>query len=417
MAKIELAYGLSGRIELDVPREKLVGVHVPPANCVDLRQQVRLALETPLELPALKQAIVEGDRVVLALDVHTPAAEILVDELWTVCQRCGVRAEDLTILQPASDNLSPPDPRLALPADVQSQVAWKIHTPHDEASHRYLASTAAGERIYLASDLADADFVISVGSIAFDSVLGYRGSNSVVYPGLSNAEASARARGEGHDELEPDDERPLRQKIDEVGWLLGTQYTVQVIAGQGAGVAEVYCGSADAVLRAGRDFLAAHWTISLPQDEESVPRPDLVVVAVESDAGGHGWDQLARALAVAQRLVERGGRIAVVTELDLPLGEGLQLIRETSEPSDALRPIRKLAPADMNAALQVARAVDSGRVYLMSHLDNDLVEDLHLIPLENADELARLIGTAERLLVIGGAQHVHGRVEHYSGLS
>ena len=72
------------------------------------------------------------------------------------------------------------------------------------------------------------------GMIAYDSLLGYRGTNSVFYPGLSNTEAIARTRGEGHSELGPDDERPLRQTIDEIAWLLGTQFSVQVPGQNGA---------------------------------------------------------------------------------------------------------------------------------------------------------------------------------------
>ena len=40
-----------------------------------------------------------------------------------------------------------------------------------------------------------------------------------------------KARGQGHAELGPDDERPLRQLGDEVGWLLGSLFTVQTSRG------------------------------------------------------------------------------------------------------------------------------------------------------------------------------------------
>ena len=49
----------------------------------------------------------------------------------------------------------------------------------------------------MAREVVDADFLISAGSIAFDPLMGYRGTNSVFYPGLSSADAMRRPRGRG----------------------------------------------------------------------------------------------------------------------------------------------------------------------------------------------------------------------------
>src|SRR5690606_348627 len=105
-------------------------------------------------------------------------------------------------------------------------------------------------------------------------------------------EAVKRAHGQGHTELGSDDERPLRQMVDEVGWLLGTPFTIQVVPSSGGGLSEVLTGAIDSVYRRGRSLLVDHWLIRLPE------RVDTVVVAVDEDAGGHGWNQVATALAL-----------------------------------------------------------------------------------------------------------------------
>ena len=80
---------------------------------------------------------------------------------------------------------------------------------------------------------------LPIGTTAFDPLLGYRGTHSVVYPGLSTVDALARTVGQGHRELAPRDSRPLRQLVDEIAWLMGIQFVVQVVAASGEGFLDV----------------------------------------------------------------------------------------------------------------------------------------------------------------------------------
>ena len=105
-----------------------------------------------------------------------------------------------------------------------------------------------------------------------------------------------------HSELGPDDERPMRQIIDEIGWLLGTQFTIQVIPSAGKGAANVLAGATEAVFRRGTQLLSDAWLIELEH------RAQTVVVAVDLDAAGHGWNQIGAALGTARNLVAKGGQ-------------------------------------------------------------------------------------------------------------
>jgi hypothetical protein len=279
-----------------------------------------------------------------------------------------------------------------------------MHAPVSEEDCHYLATTMGGERVYLAKELLDAEVVISLGQIAFDAVIGYRGTNSVFYPGLASPEAKAKAAGQGHRELGPENERPLRQLIDEVAWLLGSQFTVQVIPSLHGGSAHVLAGQSDAVLRRGKELVNRHWMVELDY------RAEIVVVGVEEDAAGHGWEQIGRALATARNLVAKGGRIVVLSELNQPPGEGLSLLMRYDDPAEGLRPLRKAAPDDLRPASELAEAVDWADVYLLSRLDSDLVENLFMIPLESESEAKRLLGLNEQVLFLPSAQHIFGRI-------
>ncbi|MGQ0633972.1 MAG: lactate racemase domain-containing protein [Planctomycetaceae bacterium] len=402
---LTLNYGFTRSVTCDLDPRALVARHAGPAACENVAEATRAQLQGPLDFPPLKQACVPGDSVVVALDRHTPEGAEVLAEIWAVVSRRGIEPQSFHIIQPvALDGVPLPDPRRLFPEEVRRAVRWTIHDPTDSSRLAYLATTARGERVYLARDLTDADVVLSVGALGYDPLLGYRGTSSVFYPGLSNTEAFIRSRGEGHSELGPGDERPLRQSIDEIAWLLGTQFSVQVIPSAGTGVALVLAGSSDAVFRKGKKQLDKLWRVRLPE------RVAMVVVAIDTDTAGHGWDQLGAALATARNLVVKGGKIVVLSEVAEEPGEGLKLIQQSRSPRAALQPIRKQAPVEMIPATQLAGAADWAQIYLLSRLEQNLVDELFMEPLENEAQVARLIGNGEGCVVLESAQHTYGDV-------
>ena len=406
---VRLDYGQEGHFDCEVDPEKVLASHFGPVPCPDLAGELRNALEQPFEFPPFAQLFVPADHVTLAIDRHTPQAPTLVAEVWKVLESRGVEPEDVLLLQPPGWDQTPlVDPRVELPAEIRNEVQWVIHDPTEPTNQAYLATTVRGERVYLARSLVEADVALSIGSIEFDSVLGHRGTSSVYYPGLSSTEAISRAHGMGHSELGPDDERPLRQIIDEIGWLLGTQFTIQVIPSAGAGAANVLAGATEAVFRRGTQMLSDAWLMELEH------RAQTVVVAVDLDAAGHGWSQIAAALGTARNLVAKGGKIVVLSELRAELGVGMQLIRDSRSPRNALQPLRKQTPPDLIAATQLASSLDWAHVYLLSKMDQNVVDDLFMTPLANETEAQRLINSAESCVFLGSAQHTFARVESHA---
>lgn len=403
---IELHYGRNGILSLQVPGSIVQAYYHGPPATDNLESQLAGVLESPMNFPALAQAVLPEDRIVLALDRDTPAAAEIVRGIWNVFATRGVQPRNLLIIQPSA--LSPNstgDPRRRLPGDVREEVGWIRHDAEcDDGHFAYLAATTAGDRVYLARELVDADLVVTAGPICFDSVLGHRGTSSVLYPGLSKREVIDRARGQGHDELGPTDQRSLRQTIDEVGWLLGVQFAVQVVPAESGAVAAVLAGAQDAVFQQGKRFLEESWRLQLDE------RVEFIVVAVEADEAGHDWPQIGAALDVARRLVEKDGKILLLSQLNAALTPGLELLQQSRTPRDALKPLRQAAPVDLIHATQVAKAVDWAKVYLLSDLDEETVEDLFAVPLRDAGEARRLIESAGRMAFVASAQHVYADV-------
>ena len=399
-----LRYGDGQHFQVELESSRLAGRNRPPEPAAKFANDVRQQLAAPLDFPPLEFSVVPDDRVVIALDRRTPGAAEIIAAVWSVFERRSVKPADVTILQPASWKLDQlPDPRVALPKSARDAMHWTIHDATDKKRERFLANSAGGERIYLDREVVDADFVLPIGAVGFDPLLGFRSAGSAIFPGLSNIDSMAKARGQDHAELRPEDDRPLRQLQDEVAWLLGVQFGIQVlpsIAGQPAGV---ICGALESTTSAARKWLTQNWFVEQPQ------RCEVLVAAVDGDAAGASWEQLGAALQTARNLVQRGGKIVLLTSLSAEPTEGFQFLQQSDSPREALKPLRLESPPDLIPASRLASAADWATVYLVSGLNSDLVESLSMTPLA-AGEAARLLDRGGSCLLLESAQHTFGYV-------
>ena len=407
MTEITLRYGCGRRFDCELPEEAVVAVHRGPEVLADVAEAARDAVQQPIDFAAFREAVVPGDRVVIALQRDVPHGPTLVRTLMDVLLSRDVDPAEVTILQPAGLTAATDDPRCGLPEAIREAVGWEVHDATDEDRRAYLASSAAGDRLYLSKTLVEADLVVPVGLVEHHSALGYSGTNSVLFPGCGSAEAIVKLRGEGHDELTPDEPRASRQLVDEVGWLLGTQFTLQGIRSRNGSLAAVLGGTSDAVMERGRTLLRDAWRLELDE------RPDMVVVSVDGRSGLNAscsnWEGTVEAIETARHLVERDGRIVVLSDCDETLGTAMDVIRQSRTPSEAVPPIRSMAAVDVDIALRLIRCLEWANVYLRSDLSPDLVEDLFMTPLASDAEARRVVGTARDCVFAEGAQHTYGR--------
>ena len=77
-----------------------------------------------------------------------------------------------------------------------------------------------------------------------------------------------------------------------------------------------------------------------------------------------------------------------------------------------MRQIRRDNPRDALPALQLARTLETSRVYLLSRLDPGLVEELEMVPIAGPEELVRLTRRNDSCLILANAVHAMVRVEN-----
>jgi nickel-dependent lactate racemase len=390
--RVGISYGHE-QLDLEVGEQNLVGVHRPPPlpELPDPAAAVRHALEEPLGFPSLRRALTPDDHVAVVVDERLPQLGPMLTAVLEHIVQAHVRPEAIALvcLPPSSDQ-----PWRAELPEAFRQARIEVHEPGDRRRLSYLATTRHGRRIYLNRTVVDADQAVVLTRRGYDPLLGYSGAAGALFPALSDEATRQEVREQLSLEAPVAGSWPLRQEAAEVAWLLGAPFLVQVIEGTDTGVAHVLGGLVE-TSDEGQRLLDQRWRVE-------VDRPAEVVVAgVGGDPARHDFDDLARALACAARVVRPGGRIVLLTESDPPLGEAAGLLRKTDDAGQALHALRQHRQAfDQDAAFQWVSAAEQAHIYLLSKMPADKAEELFAVPLEHAGQVQRLLADAGSCVVL-----------------
>ena len=395
----KLRYGTDSVVEFDLPDDALVAHCDAPRGkpIVDVADAMRTALENPLDFPPLAKSVVPGDKVAIALDYAVPQAGKIVAGIVEALIAADIQPEDITIVRTPMDDPSI-DPRSALTEDLRSVVGLVTHDPTIRERLSYLGASNQAKPVYLNREICEADVVIPVGIARVGSSMGYAGPASGVFPTFSDEPTLQRYRAprllDSAERLEK-----ARALADEVSWLLGVLFAVQVVPGRFPDVLHIVAGRSDLVYSRSQELCEAAWRFSVPH------RASVVVAAVEGTNGCQTWDNLARALYAASRSVSEEGAIVLCTELAANAGPAIQRLCNAEDVDDVLREISKERPVDTLVAVELAHALQRGPLYLISRLDEALVEDLGIANVTEQEEVARLVARHDSCILLANAQH------------
>lgn len=405
---VTLRYGTDSQLDDCWPSGLELLDHSRPTGTetTDVASALRSALDSPVDGLKLGDAVVPGDSVTIALDPAVPHADVLLAGIVEELTAHGIRSADITILIAAGAHAAIEDLTRLVPHEGESAVTVIEHRPGEVDEHGYLASTKQGERVYLHRSLLDADFVLPLGCVRFDPVLGYHAGASTLYPQFSGEETQKRFRRATPGDSSGEEASRLWAEIDEVSWLLGSMLAVQVLPGgtneAGTTVLNVWLSTLEAARERGRQALDAAWRIPLFR-----PVP-IVVAAIDGPPELQTWSNLGRVLSAVERVVEPGGQIVLCCDLGIraqdiePEGAVARLTDDTIQPSR-----RPATTDDAWVASRLAALRQKAHVYLLSQLNPSFVEDLSLAPVHDEHEIENLLASAGEgpCLVLGSAHY------------
>lgn len=394
-----LSYGTNEKCSL----ENIEAIHLRPCDSQPLGEaqiagQVVSQLANPLNYPALSQAMIPGDEVVVAVEPETPQLLHVLDGVLQSLSDAGAERQQISVLLPASFSQAE-SLRSSLGKLGHQGFNISVHDPDNEKGMAFLGVSEAGLAIRLNCLLCDADFVLPVGVTHCPlSVSEGTSSHTMLYPAFSERETIDRIANENAMQF-PASNLTTQREIEECSRQLGAQLQLQIIPHTNGGVAEIMAGESNSLLRQAESVYRERWRA------EATARSSLVVATITGDSEQQTWTSLGRAVAAAESLLEAEGSLVVYSELtDLP-GQAIGLLAGNEDPLVVEREIQKTQAADCGPAMALNRALERGPVYLRSKLRPAVVESLGMTPLESDSELERLAQTLGSCVVLEEAQH------------
>lgn len=448
---VPLNFGTAQRLRLEPQPHVAIWTAPSGMNAELAGRATAAALASPLDFPPLAQAIVPGDKVAIALAAGVPQAPAILAATIEYLSAAGITPSQITIVLPAhapfavdkgdlrfdfnpapspaeeasSDGPTADDIRELTPERRPPSTAVRVihHDPSSPASLEFLAADDQGAPLYLNRTLLDADFVIPIGVARPAARRDQARFESCLYPAFADAQAQARW-GAAREDVPPPSRKKNRQRspakthprapaaaavqtepcdwsvqAEHMAWLLGAAFAIEVVpAGNGEALA-ILAGAAESVRRQSVETYRQAWPTHVPAKAE------LVVAALDGGPDQQTWDNVARAWAAAERLAATEGAIVICSELTTPAGEALQRQALAGDHAVATDSLPETNSVDWAAAEQLSRFPRQTKLFLLSRLNRESVEDLGLAPVDSAEEVARLILRSRSCIILAAAQY------------
>ena len=389
LATITLDYGAEDPLVLETAEGSLVTECRGPAGVAGAAasDRVAAALAAPLHGPPLAAHVVPGDSVAVAVADAVPQAAAVIAAVIDGLCAAGVEADAIHVLHAARRPETATAPGVA---EFDATV---------DAATSYLAADEAGNPLYLARQLVDADVVVAVGEWGWDAALGGRALSGELWPAFSRRTAAERLTIDlarrGRLAL-----ADWKARMHDIAWQLGVCASLRLVAGRAGSLHAATFGLPDEASRSARAAARA-WCPSVEEPAE---------LAVASLSDPRSFAALTTALAAAARVTRPDGTICLACRVATAPGIVFQRWRQGASLERLVHEAVGTRNAELVAdALQArlfARALGDRRLVLLSDIDEAAVEDLEFGFAGGPDVIARLVERADSLAVLHEADRM-----------
>ena len=386
MPTIELPYG-TRMLSVDVPEKNLMGVvHEKPVSVRPLRELFDEAWSNPYGMDDPASVCGSGESVAIVISDHTrpTPTRALLPLLWQRL-RGTVRAEDVTILVATGTHRGTTEGELrALLGEMRGTFRVAVHDCHKDCVE--VGRSSRGNVIELNRYAAEADHVLSIGTIGMHYYAGYSGGRKNIFPGVGSAASVER----NHAMMEHSESRPctyegnpVSEELVEASRCVAYRFIVDVVLRGDGQVAGVFVGEPEAAHKAGRDFWDEHFPVEVSE------RADLVLASV----GGHPKDinfyQAHKGQYNASLATADGGMSYLSAAC--PKGWGHNVFEEWMRRAETLEDVHRIYQEEgfrLGGHKAVYFAKDRQRIdiLLQSELPDDDVRSFFMTPVQSPQE-------------------------------
>src|SRR5918912_2156675 len=311
--KIDFPYSGYERIApVEVPDANLLGVYAP-RSVGQMGEEEVLAggFAEPYGAPHLRDAVKPTDRVLILVDDATrgtPVPRLLkrvIGELW----EAGVRDGQIRLLtaQGTHRRMTEEELRQKL-GEFYGRFETHQHDWLDESNLHEFGRTRDGTRVTANRLLAEADFVIGLGSIVPHRVKGFSGGAKIAFPGVAGREMQERNQWEASLRMSETvmgvADNPMRLRMEEAARLVGLRYIANLVSDREAKIVGCFVGDTVEAHRAGCELSREINAAKMPR------RADIVLI--DSHPADRDFWQSAKGVYAGTMAVRDGGTLIVV---------------------------------------------------------------------------------------------------------
>ncbi|HSS22586.1 MAG TPA: nickel-dependent lactate racemase [Pyrinomonadaceae bacterium] len=413
MTEINLGFGSESiPFQFDEDRfQLLTGDRQSPVPLSDVEINERLS--NPIDSPSLEEIFSSDDSVLIVASDATraTASAQIVNLLVRRLIQSGVSPADITIILATGIHraVTPDEQDDLLTPFITQRVRTINHVADDASRLVTLGTTESGTPIELNRALVDFSKVIITGGIGFHYFAGFTGGRKSICPGLASArtieathmlaldfETGGRRSRVGTGLLEGN---AVHEECERVAALIKPGFSINSVVDEHGRAVDIYAGDWRTAHRRGcLEYLASH-SMEIDQQRE------LIVVS----CGGSPYDinliQTHKSLEMAAHAVADGGTIILLAQCRDGLGrpDFLKWFSETDSRALASR-LRSAYEVNGQTAWSLLTKCEKYRVFLVSHLPEDEVRKMRMIPALSLNEALAQTGDKSGYIMPHGAR-------------
>ena len=297
---------------VEVPDANLLGVYAPRAvGAVDEESVLRRGFAEPSGAPRLREAPRRDDRVLILIDDGTRGTPIprVLPYVLAELSAAGVPDDRIALLTaPGTHRAMTQDELAHKLGEFNGRFAVHQHRWLDESSLHEFGYTGDGTRVTANRLLAQADFVLGLGSIVPHRVKGFSGGAKIAFPGVAGREMMERNQWEASQRMSETvmgvAQNPMRLRMEEAARLVGLRYLVNLVSDREHKLAGCFAGDPVAAHREGCKLSRAIHAAPMPR------RADIVLI--DSHPADRDFWQSAKGAYAGTMAVRDGGTLILV---------------------------------------------------------------------------------------------------------
>lgn len=399
MSQHQLPYG-NTFLPLELPDEYRVDwiepAYTPPAE--NPLEVIRGAIQNPADGKRLRDYRPARSAAIAINDKTRPVPnEYLLPPLLDELHEAGLEKKDIRFIIATGTHLPIQREEFdrILPAEISGHYPVISHDCDQQDNLIFLGQTSRGTEAWVNRLYYESDLRITVGNIEPHHFAGFSGGSKTSAIGLGGRKTINHNHSllvDPNSFIAQYDQNPLRQDIEELGGMIGKQFSLNAILNGDKKIVQAVSGEPLAVMRAGIPISRQVCQIEIKG------LYDLVIASPGGAPKDINFYQAQKAITHASMFARDGGVILLVSAC--PEGTGSRAYEEfmtgLSSPEEVFAKFRaqgfRVGP---HKAFQVARQASRVTLLLLSEIPAELVSKLLMTPVSS---LNRGVETAFSLL-------------------